>query len=147
MPIDPYASCPGGTGKKIKFCCPDLTGELEKIQRMIEGDQRAACLDHIESLEAKYPDRACLLSIRAMLEAQAGQEEKSAATLARFIEKYPDNAVALAEKAALLAGRGDCLAAVAVLQDALEKCVETLPTQAYDAIGLVGQSLAAEGQL
>ena len=49
MPIDPYSPCPGGTGKKIKFCCPDLVTELEKIQRMLEGEQRAACLEHIES--------------------------------------------------------------------------------------------------
>ena len=30
MSLDPYAPCPGGTGKKIKFCCPDLVGDLEK---------------------------------------------------------------------------------------------------------------------
>jgi hypothetical protein len=31
MPIDAYSPCPGGTGKKIKFCCPDFLGELETI--------------------------------------------------------------------------------------------------------------------
>ena len=25
MPIDAYSVCPGGTGKKIKFCCPDFS--------------------------------------------------------------------------------------------------------------------------
>ena len=29
MPIDPYSPCPGGTGKKIKFCCSELVGDLE----------------------------------------------------------------------------------------------------------------------
>ena len=47
MTIDPYAICPGGTGKKIKFCCSDLVSELDKVQRMVEGDQRVACLDYI----------------------------------------------------------------------------------------------------
>ncbi len=61
MPIDPYTPCPGGTGKKIKFCCSDLLGELDKIKHMLEGDQRAACLEHIEALEGKHPQRACLM--------------------------------------------------------------------------------------
>ncbi len=147
MPIDPYTSCPGGTGKKIKFCCSDLLTELDKIQRMIEGDQRAACLDHIEAIEAKYPDRACLLSIKTMLEAQTGQEAKADATLARFVEKYPDNPVALAEKATLKASQEGGIAAIGLLQDALEKCTEQLPTQVYDAIGLIAQALIADNQL
>jgi hypothetical protein len=147
MPIDPYTSCPGGTGKKIKFCCSDLLTELDKIQRMIEGDQRAACLDHIEAIEAKYPDRACLLSIKTMLEAQTGQDAKADATLARFVEKYPDNPVALAEKATLKASQEGGIAAIGLLQDALEKCTEQLPTQVYDAIGLIAQALIADNQL
>ena len=26
MSLDPYSLCPGGTGKKIKFCCHELLG-------------------------------------------------------------------------------------------------------------------------
>jgi hypothetical protein len=147
MPIDPYASCPGGTGKKLKFCCSDLLGELDKIQRMLEGEQRAACLEHIESLESKYPDRACLLSIKAMLEAQLGQEAKAESTLAKFVAKYPDNPVALAEKATLAASHEGGIAGIATLQDALEKCSEQMPPAVYDAIGMVAQSLIADNQI
>ena len=147
MPIDPYSPCPGGTGKKIKFCCSELVTELEKIQRMLEGEQRAGCLEHIESLEAKYPERACLMSIKAMLQAQLGQDEKAQATLATFREKYPDNPVALAEQATLKASTEGGIAAIGVLQDALEKCAEQVPAQVYDAIGLLVQVLIADGQL
>ena len=147
MPIDPYTPCPGGTGKKIKFCCSDLLSELDKIQRMLEGEQRAACLDHIESLESKYPERACLLSIKAMLEAQLGQEAKADATLSTFMKKFPDNPVALAEAATLKANNEGGTAAVGPLQDALEKCSEQIPPQVYDAIGLVAQALVADNQL
>src|SRR5262249_26314147 len=116
MPIDPYSPCPGGIDKKIKFCCADLVTELDKIQRMLEGDQRAACLEHIEGLEARYLDRACLLSIKTMLQAQLGQEEGAQATLARFIEKHPANPVALAEQATFKAGREGGRAAIRLLQ-------------------------------
>ncbi len=144
MAIDPYAPCPGGTGKKVKFCCPDLLGELDKIQRMLEGEQRAACLEYAESLEAKFPQRACLLSIKAMLQAQLGQEGAADQTLAAFAQKYPDNPVALAEKATLLAGKEGGVPAISLLQDALERCETQIPPQVYDAIGLVAQVLIAE---
>ncbi|HEV3137554.1 MAG TPA: hypothetical protein VGZ26_06610, partial [Pirellulales bacterium] len=147
MPIDPYTPCPGGTGKKIKFCCSDLISELDKVQRMLEGEQRAACLEYIDSLESKFPERACLLSIKAMLQAQLGHEEKADATLSAFMTKHPDNPVALAEAATLKAGRDGGEAAVGTLQDALEKCGEQIPPQVYDAIGLVAQSLVADGLL
>ena len=67
MPLDPYSPCPAGTGKKLKFCCSDLVGELEKIQRMSKGDQRLACLEHIEKLQDRYPGRACLMTSQALL--------------------------------------------------------------------------------
>ena len=35
--IDPYSPCPCGTGKKVKFCCPDLINELNEIQSMLEA--------------------------------------------------------------------------------------------------------------
>lgn len=147
MPIDPYTPCPGGTGKKIKFCCSDLLGELDKIQHMLEGDQRAACLEHIEALEGKHPQRACLMSIKAMLQAQLGHEEAADKTLADFMAKYPDNPVALAEKATLVASKQGGAPAIGVLQDALEKCAEQIPPQVYDAIGVVAQMLIADHQL
>ena len=50
MALDAYSQCPGATGKKIKFCCSDFLTELEKIDRMVEGEQYAACLQHIDLL-------------------------------------------------------------------------------------------------
>ena len=58
MSIDRYSLCPGGTGKKIKFCCSDLVTELDKVQRMIQGRQYVSCLELISQVETKKPDRA-----------------------------------------------------------------------------------------
>ena len=134
MAIDPYAACPGGTGKKIKFCCPDLVNELDKVQKLLEAEQRAACLEYIDSLEAKFPDRACLLSVKAMLQAQLGERTKADATLATYMDKYPDNPVALAEVATLKATEEGGAAAVPPLQRALAASETQLAHQVYDAI-------------
>ncbi|HEX3725642.1 MAG TPA: hypothetical protein VHV08_05340, partial [Pirellulales bacterium] len=147
MPTDPYAPCPGGTGKKLKFCCSDLLGELEKIERMLEGEQRAACLEYIDGLQAKFPDRACLLSAKAMLETQLGYDERAEATLATFRQKHPDNPVALAEESTVVAEKAGGAAAVARLQDALERCGHEIPAPVYEALGIVAQTLLAETEL
>lgn len=146
MAIDPYTPCPGGTGKKVKFCCPDLLGELDDIQRKLEGDQRLACLEQIDRLDAKFPDRACLLSMKAMLEAQLADEGKAEATLARFLEKYPGNPVALAEQATLKAAKEGGKEAVEILQQAITASSGAMMPQVYDAIAVVAERLLSDGQ-
>lgn len=145
MTIDPYSPCPGGIGKKIKFCCPDLVHELDKLQRMIDGEQRVAGLDYVTKLDAKYPGRACLLSARATLEAMLGNREQSAATLATFREKHPDNPIALAELAVLQATGENPLEAIGTLQRALAVCGDEMPEALYEAYGGVAHELATAG--
>ncbi len=147
MTLDPYSPCPGGTGKKIKFCCSDLVHELDKLQRMIDGDQRVAGLDYVTKLDAKYPGRACLLSARGTLEAMLGNREQSAATLSAFREKYPDNPTALAELAVLQATGDDPTAAIRTLENALALCSNEIPPALYDAYGAVAESLFAVGKI
>ena len=120
MPLNPYALCPCGSGKKLKFCCPDLTSEMEKIQKMLDGEQRAACLEHIRGLETKYPERASLRGLQAMLEMQLGQTDDARATLDRFLDKHPGNPVGLAERAMLAAVTEGGRAAVACQEPAGE---------------------------
>ena len=55
MAIDAYSPCPGGTGKNIKFCCGDFLPELQNIERMFEGEQYLACLQHLDRLLAREP--------------------------------------------------------------------------------------------
>ena len=68
----PYSACPCGSGKKLKFCCSSLAGELDKIWRMLDGDQWAACLQRVTSLLQKEPDQPALLAIRGMVEIELG---------------------------------------------------------------------------
>ena len=140
MAFDSYSPCPGGTGKKIKFCCSEFVPELEKLQRMVEGEQRVAALDLVGSLLEKYPDRACLLATKFSLQADLGETEPAAATAERFYQKHPDNPVALADMAVSTAGQ-DAPGAVLLLQQAIEKAGDQLPLQVYDALSVVGAAL------
>ena len=107
MAIDTYAPCPGGTGKKIKFCCSDLVGDLEQIDKLIEGDQITAALEQVKRLDEKQPGRACLLATRTKLELATKQFAAAAEMSRRFLEAFPDNPLALGQAAITdaLAGR------------------------------------------
>ena len=103
MAIDIYSACPGGRDKKIKFCCPDLAGDLEQITQKLRGGQFAGVLDQIKRLEEKNPDCACLTTykIEAFLSTQRLDEAFAAA--AQFVEREPGNPVANAYQTQSLA--------------------------------------------
>lgn len=146
MALDGYSLCPCGTGKKIKFCCNDLLPELEKIDRMLEGEQFRAVIQHIEQLEPSYPDRASLLAIKSMVYRVLGQIDEAQATATRFLEKHPTNPVALAESAILTAATEGGRPAIDLVQRALSASSQQLEARVYEAIRVVGSVLAAEGE-
>jgi tetratricopeptide (TPR) repeat protein len=146
MAIDPYAQCPCGSGKKLKFCCADLAADIEKIDKLAQGDQPHAALRHVEKLLAKEPDRASLLDIRTMIELTNLELEAAQKTLEHFLARHPDNPSAHAQAAMLAAAQGDATTAVARLQDALERTSDFIPERVFEAIGAVGHALLMEGK-
>jgi hypothetical protein len=67
--------------------------------------------------------------------------------VATFLEKHPDNPAALAEQTILLAETEGGRRAVGTLQRSLSLVDEHVPDQTYEAIGVVGQALLAEGEI
>ena len=147
MTLDPYAPCPGGTNKKIKFCCPDLVGDLEKIDRMLAAEQRAACLETVDAALKKCPDRACLLAHKIALDSELRGEELARATADHYLQVYPDNPVALSELSMLQAGKEGGPTAARTLQKAIEVSAGQFPGQVYDALGLIAAALLNGGHI
>ncbi|MCE9552003.1 MAG: hypothetical protein K8T91_01310 [Planctomycetes bacterium] len=145
MALDRYAFCPGGTGKKIKFCCSDLVAELEHIQRSLEGEQRLAALERVRKSRAQHGDRACLLAIECLLEDDLEQTDQHAATLAVFAEKFPTNPVVLAETALSRADEEGAQAGVEPLQRAIAAIEQQIPGRVFEAIGIIGRLLIGQG--
>lgn len=145
--MDPYTLCPCGSGKKLKFCCTDLIGEIEKIHRMIEGDQPRAALSHVQQTLAKNPDRASLLDMQAMLQMSLGEVEEAQQTVEKFLQVDGDSPSAHAHHAMLLAERQQTADAVEALQSALDRVETNLPQRVLEAIGSVGHVLLMDGDV
>jgi len=148
MAIDAYSQCPGATGKKIKFCCSDFLSELEKIDRMVEGEQYAACLQYIERLREQPAnrDRQCLLAYQAMLLRATGQLEAAQTLAAEFLEKYPSNQAALAESAILATLKNDYASAMNYLQKAFAESKGSWSWRTYQAAQMLVQAFFDQGR-
>lgn len=147
MTIDAYSYPPCGTNKKIKFHCPDMVGDIEKIERLLQGDQRVACLDFVKKLLEKYPDHSVPLFYNAILNLQLSDEHKAEEAINLFLEKHPELPSAHALKATLEASLGKGDEAIGELQTALEKTEVNLHPSLYDAFGVVGQMLLMTGKV
>lgn len=145
MPLDAYSPCPGGTGKKIKFCCKDLLSDLQKIERMVEAEQFVACLAHLERVEQANPDRACLFAAKTLLLRRTGRIDEAKKVAAAFVEKHPENPLALSEAALTTALEQGGKAALPILEKAIVVSEKYFTSRLYDAISVVVQCLLAEG--
>ena len=145
MALDAYSLCPGGTGKKIKFCCPDFFPELEKIDRMLEGEQYIACLQHIDQLEQKGQSRACLMATKSELLRVTNQLDRTDAYVADFVERFPQNLLAWSESALLSAASAGGQAAMSKLQRAIALCDGHIQGRVFEAATLIGGVLIQEG--
>ena len=125
MAIDTYAPCPGGTGKKIKFCCSELVGDLEQLDRLVEGDQISAALDQVKRLATKHPGRACLLATQTKLELASKQFTEAATTAGQFLAAHPANPLALGQSAVTEAVAGRIQEAAALFDKAREAAMQT----------------------
>ncbi len=146
MSIDAYSYCPGGTSKKIKFCCPDFLTELQEIERMLEGQQHAACLRHVEGLLQKHPDRACLLGTYCMLLRLSGREDDFRTTTKTFLTKHPDNPVALAESALQAMVEKKPREAAALVHRAIAASDKEFMGRVYMAMDVAAEALVADGE-
>jgi len=127
MPLDPYSPCPGGTGKKIKFCCSELLGDLEQVDQLTSGEQYAAALAEVERLLQRTPGRACLLAQRTRLRLATRKFAEAAAGSAEFLAAFPDNPVALGQAAMTEGLAGKVQEAAALFDKAREAAGKELP--------------------
>ena len=121
MPFDPYAICPGGRDKKIRFCCPNMVKEIEQVGRLLESDQTGACLSYIETLEKTHPNCACLTTAKLSVYRAENRWQEAREVAEQFHAQEPENPTAAAEYALALVVTGNPKLAIGTLVDAFER--------------------------
>ena len=145
MALDAYSLCPGGTGKKIKFCCPDLLSELEKIDRMIEGEQFIACHPTYRSARAEGPIPGLPDGDQVGTAAGDQSTRPGAGLCGRFRRAFSAKLAAWSESALLAAVSEGGQAAMGKLQRAIALCDGNIQSRVYEAAAVVANVLIQEG--
>lgn len=147
--LDLYAYCPCGSGKKIKFCkCRSSLDQMDRVIRMINGDQIVAALDRLTQILKEHPDAAWALSIRGELLFSLSETESLVENAERFIRLQPDNRLALTQMACAHLVRGEVSAATRAMLESIAETANAFESLQISAMYLLlEQHLSAETKL
>ena len=143
MAIDAYSLCPGGSGKKIKFCSPECLPHLQKLAKMMEGGQLKAALMAVEEAEKALPDKACILNFKIKILESLENWDEAERTQQRFAETHPENPIGLAFASMLSESTDE---ATDLFEKAWERSSEVCHHEVLDAAEILGERLCAEGR-
>lgn len=90
MAIDPYASCPCGSGKKFKWCCQDIHSDIETAYKQHNGGQHEAALKTIADVVAKHPGNPEVWGRQAQLQFLNGKIEEAEQSLDKAFAINPN---------------------------------------------------------
>jgi hypothetical protein len=136
--IDQYQPCVCGSGKKFKFCkcgAVEHIPDLEKILRLMDGDQDLAALDRINGLLSKIPNASWLLALKAELTLSMQEMPSFVEATNRFLKLKPDNPLALIFRSMVCAFQDEPLETQArYLLEGLAESRENLSSHALFAV-------------
>lgn len=89
MPLDPYASCLCGSGKKFKWCCQPIHVDISKAFEQDAEGQHEAALKSMEAVAAAHPGNPEVWGRRAQLLFQLDKADEAEKSLARAFELNP----------------------------------------------------------
>lgn len=92
--FDVYQLCPCGSGKKLKFCCHAIIGEMLKIGELQEHHQFQMALAALESLEKKDVkevwSRAWIKTTKALVLSALKNEDDARRLVHEVLEQLPE---------------------------------------------------------
>lgn len=145
MSIDTYAPCPCGSGKKLKFCCHVIAGDVEKVNKLRETNQSRLAWQNLEKLERKHPGNPWVSISRAEILLEDGDVDEASEILETLVQAEPDHKYALGMFAiAQFSADGFDLAKPAIHR-AFQRCVREFPDLVADlAMGVAASMMRDE---
>jgi len=146
MAYDPYALCPCGSGKKLKFCCQNIADDMERINRLIEDNQFRAALKQLETLDKRQPDSEWITTTRALILIETGEAITARDLLRPWLQAHPEGefATVLFALAQMQAEGYD--AAKKSIQRAYQKGAKKFPGLVSGLAGTVALAMQERGQ-
>ncbi len=130
MSLDPYISCPCGSGKKFKWCCASYYSEVERAQALVQQSQNEAALLAMKELTKKHPDKAAVWGYYAQFLYNSGQTEQAEEALSEALKLNPNFGMAFFLRAQFRDNEGELIGALLLYR----KAAEGYDPEAHDAL-------------
>jgi tetratricopeptide (TPR) repeat protein len=130
MALDPYVSCPCGSGKKFKWCCAPYFPLVEKAITLDQQGQHEAALKTIQELTQSHPDKPAVWGYYAQFLFNAGQREQADEAITQALKLNPDFGMAHFLRGQFRESEGEMIGALLLYR----KAAEAYDPEAHDAL-------------
>lgn len=120
MPLDPYVSCPCGSGKKFKWCCAPYYSHIEKAFDLDRTGQHEAALHTIQQLTQSHADQPAVWGYYAQFLYNLGKTEDADTALAEALKRNPNFGMAHFLKGQFRENEGEQIGALLLYRKAAE---------------------------
>jgi tetratricopeptide (TPR) repeat protein len=121
MAYDVYQPCPCGSGKKLKFCCQAIAGDMDRITKLQENGQHRMAIQALESLGRSHPGNAWILTAQTATLVDQGEVEAARESARQLIESHPEHTTGLILYALMSLSTEGYEASKAAIQRAMER--------------------------
>lgn len=142
MPLDPYVSCPCGSGKKFKWCCAAFYDQVEKAFDQAQRNQDEAALGTIQTLTQAHADQPAVWGYYAQFLYNSGQQDKADEALSEALKLNPNFGMAHFLRGMFRQNEGELIGSLMLFR----KAAETYDPEAHDQLAHVHE-LIFRGEL
>lgn len=128
--MDPYASCPCGSGKKFKWCCQPIHLEIDKAFKQEAEGQMEAALRTMEEVTRQHPDNPEAWGRRAQMLYLAERTDEAEETLQKAFNTNPNYAFGYLLKGNFRLAEGEIPGALMLFR----KAADLYDPQAHDIL-------------
>lgn len=146
MANDPYAKCPCGSGKKLKFCCGDILTDIQRALRLRENQPEAA-IKLLRDLLKKHPDKDVLARELASALLENDEPEEARKVAAEFLKRNPDHQGMLLSMAEISLKVDGFEASRRILHRTFQLCAKQQPLGVAYLASIIAADMARRGSL
>lgn len=120
MSIDPYAFCPCGSGKKVKWCCAPFLTQVNRAFELLQEGQQESAHKLFQELLQQHDNRAALWLYYAEFLTHSGQWDQADAALDQALQRDPKLGMAFYIRGQLRQQEGEIQGALMLYHKAAE---------------------------
>jgi len=133
MPLDPYSSCPCGSGKKFKWCCANYFTKVEQAIDLDRNGQQELALKTLKDLTTQHGDKPAVWCYFAQFLYGAERGEAAEEALAQALKIDPKCAMAYFLRGVFRQSEGEVIGSLILFR----KAAEAYDAEAHEALARV----------